>query len=172
MIAEQLRMFIEGWAYMGHSALMQRFILRNGVEFAGSKRPKGVKKLPSKRCFEHATWGCLDKEYEYWEGLAVNPYLPIPVHHAWNVLDGVLIDQTWDKPEDCLYMGIQVSAEDLTEHLSHGKYYGLLDTGFGLNHEFMFARDPELESIVSSVNINKRDFTQLLCETRDSSLSR
>jgi hypothetical protein len=42
------------------------------------------------------------------------------------------------------------------------EYYGVLDTGRGLNTRFMFAKDPGLESIVRAVPQNAINWDRML----------
>lgn len=148
------------WQSIGHSDLLSLFVLRNGVILSGDKRPKGVRKQRSRFCFEnsahealHGKLGC-----DYFEGIAISD-LGMPVHHAWCVQDGVVVDLTWRYPEKCTYMGVHIDAKTLTVELLRNKTHGILDTGGGYNTEFMFGRDPYLKSIILDRS-NKRAANQ------------
>ena len=90
----------------------------------------------------------------HWEGLAINKKLGIAIHHAWNVLEGNIVDATGMNPEDCYYMGIHIPTKKLIEVLTETKVYGVLDPG-RLNVRFMFDIDSELEKILNDF-MNKK----------------
>lgn len=150
-IKEFLTQTVNNWAAIGHPALMERFILRNGKEYTA--QPYTGKRGTPKQCYENATHLHVGT---YAEGYMWRGDLPILIQHAWRVLDGKVIDPTLDRPEECQYMGIELDAGELFKELDRNKVYGVLDFGHGINHEFMFKRDPELRAIVDSIMSARR----------------
>ena len=153
----------EQWAMLEAPALPERFILRNGRCFTGRKLPAGFKKGKIKQCFQNSTL-LLDtragRRLRYVEGFFMRSDLCFPIMHAWCIdEDDQVVDVTLDRPEECQYVGFVMSRNELWDEITKTECYGVLDTGFGLNHKFMFARDPELEEIVRGVakNIQFRD---------------
>ena len=149
-LVQMLQQQIDSWATLRHPAVMERFILRNGTAYSGSPLPLDHAKREAKECFKNSTHAAFYYDYTYCEGIAIRKSLPFPIHHAWCLRDGEVVDFTWDEPEDCLYLGVSINRQDLTEELMLNGVYGVLDTGYGLNTRFMFKRDPELQQIVES----------------------
>lgn len=146
MIKEALKQRVEIFKQIGHFPLFEMFILRNGVEMPGSPRPKGVKKMTDKECFYNTTQLTFKQRWEYYEGMAINKNIGLPIHHAWNVKDGKVIDATWMEPQNCHYMGVHMPIDKLAKVLSKTKVYGVFDTGI-LNLELIFEIDPDLEKL-------------------------
>jgi len=144
---------VSNWARLGHHALLERFVLRNGVLVAGNALPSGYKRGQMKECFSNSANAALaDFSLTYYEGLAVSSSLPMPIHHAWCVQEGGgIVDLTWADPSDCVYMGIAVPLATLCEELQTNGVYGVLDTGRGLNSSYMFGADPELAEVFKRV---------------------
>lgn len=151
-LAEQ----VHRYQYIGHPALLERFVLRNGHPGVSQPRPKGVRKRAYKQCFRNSIqfyWNGADETHSYVEGFAISEH-GFMVHHAWlederhNVLD-----LTWKDPLIALYYGVTFTREEVKAQIIKHKVYGFLDHGFdGLNAEFMFGRDPELRDICDKVN--------------------
>lgn len=62
-------------------------------------------------------------ELDYCEGFACNKYGSTPRYHAWNEIDGQVLDYTWNwtgvvADEDAIYYGTTVDEEILKEHLA------------------------------------------------------
>lgn len=157
MLTEMLAQDVVNWETLGVPSLLQRFVLRNGKAFAPVKRI-GRKGTP-KHCFSNATRFALDKcSGSYVEGFALNKKLPLmPIHHAWVTING---DDAMDPTLNSIdyeYFGVVFAESTLRRELIKLKHYGLLDTGFGLNHELMFALDPELETIVNAIRRKDRE---------------
>jgi hypothetical protein len=146
----------EQWAMLGAPALCERFIARNGQCFEGRKLPKGFRRGTPKACFQNATL-LADRHtgLRYVEGYAMNPDLPFPFLHAWCInVAGQVVDVTLKEPEKYQYVGIILTRKELWDALKASGIYGVLDTGRGLNHEWMFARDLELEPIIRAIPDN------------------
>lgn len=153
MIAAQIEREVEQWATLGHPALLQRFVLRNGAEMPGRARPKGMRKLADRACFRNSTMAAARYGWRYCEGLASSAALKhcgFVTLHAWNLDDdGNLVDLTWKDPANSLYLGLVIP--DAQQRMVEQGTYGLLDTGCGLNHRLMFEIDPDLEAIVKAI---------------------
>lgn len=144
---EYLASRVKGLEMIGHPSLLERFILRQGRDFTPAPLPPEYPQDPKRECFRNASIiAVADPSLLYCEGVAMSAF-GFPTHHAWCVKDGVVIDSTWDRPEDCLYRGVTFTHDELLDHLNSAEVYGILDTGIGLNTQVMFARDPELEDI-------------------------
>jgi hypothetical protein len=150
-LAEVLKQEMEGWATLGHAALLQRFVIRNGKPFTPRKRIG--RKRKAKMCFSNSTdFVVRNRRGTYVEGYALSKKLPImPIHHAWVTVDGNdamdLTLNAWDYE----YFGVTFDNDTLWAELRKLKRYGILDTGLGLNHELMFRLDPELEAICTKI---------------------
>lgn len=146
-VEETLRQQVAAWETLGHPALMERFVLRNGRAFMPARRVGRRGRL--KQCYANATSRVLRHGGEYVEGYTLTCGLPIS--HAWVTLDGVgAMDPTLPADEH-EYFGVVLPTRILTRELGLLGHYGILDTRHGLNHRLMFELDPELESIVSAV---------------------
>lgn len=151
-LRDLLEQEIQAWGALRHPSVLQRFVLRNGVGFTGCQRPAQYRRGTPKECFMNAArlldWTGLT----YFEGYACHPRLPIPIHHAWNAdAAGRVVDVTFDQPEHCVYIGVQVSEVDLRKQQLRSGIYGVFDDGVTFNTVYMFSRDPELEGIVNAV---------------------
>ena len=133
---------IDAWAALGHPALLQRFVLRNGKAYAW--RPRIGPKLPAKLCFQNAALLALKGMGTYVEGLALRPGMGIIIHHAWLDVDGEAMDPTWEAAEDNQYFGVGIPTPMLQEELLRNGTYGLFDLGTRLNLELMLKIDPDL----------------------------
>jgi hypothetical protein len=154
-LREYLEQTAASWARLQHPAMMERFVLRNGQEFRGRKRPKGYRKGTAKQCFANAArLGALDhKTLRYVEGYAVADNLPIAFHHAWAIdADDQVIDVTLKNPENYQYMGVVVSFDEVWHEVSRQGFFGLFDGGYtGINIEWMLKRDPGLQPVVEEI---------------------
>ena len=157
MLVEMLKQEVEGWETLGTASLLQRFVLRNGKPFAPRHRLGHKRK--ARQCFANAANFVLSKRAgTYVEGFALNKEMPfMPIHHAWVTMDGeTAMDPTLDA-EGYEYFGVVFDTDLMRRELLRLRRYGLLDTGLGLNHEFMFALDPELETIVNEIRRKDRE---------------
>jgi hypothetical protein len=155
-ISERLKAEIDMWEGVGHPALMQRFVLRNGVEIDGSKY--AGKRGYEKMCFMNAAMSTHFGNSEYCEGYGWRENLPILIHHAWRVQNGKVLDETWDRPEECQYMGVIFPKDVMKKEIKKNKSYGLLDTGRGINIDLIFRMDPELKVFFEDFKMNPLTF--------------
>lgn len=65
---------------------------------------------PMKQCYRNALDFALDFDALYCEGWAWPKDL-IPVQHAWCIVEGEVVETTWDEPAE-EYIGIVMSADD------------------------------------------------------------
>jgi hypothetical protein len=153
MIKDQLKELVDNWAVLGHPALLENFVLRNGKEFTPRKRI-GRKRM-MKECFKNAqefVWE--NPETTYVEGWVVNSSLPFPIHHAWVTVTGKdAMDPTLDA-KGHEYFGIAFNTRITHSQMLKNKVYGILDPGHGLNYELMFELDPELKTICERIREN------------------
>lgn len=96
-------------------------------------------------CFKNATWATGDGDY--CEGFGWRKDLPILFHHAWRVKDGLVIDRTWDRPEECQYLGVVFTQRQLMAELRRNEVYGLLDIGT-YNIRLMLKVDPGMAELL------------------------
>lgn len=139
--------------------MLERFVLRNGKEFKPRKRigRKGKAGL----CYMNAAHAVFKHEFTgkpmtYVEGFVINKKMAfIPIHHAWVTTDGTdAMDPTLNA-EEYEYFGVEIKTSELRKELVRNKVYGILDTGYGMNHEFMFKVDPGLEAEVKAVKADR-----------------
>lgn len=145
-------------AYMGHPALLDRYILRKGHEGKPQRRPKGVRKQPDQACFGNSIRHCLRRPgLFYVEGYALNNDIGILIHHAW-VEDGDhnVIDLTWRDPHRCQYFGVPFEPDAAMEEMRKQGVYGLLMQYDMYNAEFMYAQDPGLQQEVEAIIEQRR----------------
>jgi hypothetical protein len=135
----------EWFAEMGHPQIIEQFVMKHGVEYVGLARPKGVRRRVAKECFSNAAKFSSETGADYVEGYALRTDFPLPVLHAWNVLDGRMIDTTLDDPRKFEYLGVRFTRDEVWAELARTKIYGLFDTGgVAANVDFLRRRDPEL----------------------------
>jgi hypothetical protein len=149
-IVEMLDQQIAAWEMLGHPALLERFIRRNGKMFTPVKRI-GTKREP-KACFGNAANFITRRGGAYVEGYVFNTQTPWLFHHAWvtttgnDAMDPTLNSKKYE------YYGVEFAENTVRRELVRNKVYGLLDPGLGLNARLMFEIDPELEAIVHAVS--------------------
>jgi len=118
----------EGWSY----SCLEEFVLVNGQTHQPRvKCPKwvpniGIVKECFRNCFIAAT--TYPDLLTYCEGYAM---AMIPVHHAWLLYNGQVLDPTWDliKPyQDSIpeYYGVQFSRDYIVNAALSSGYYGVL----------------------------------------------
>lgn len=135
-IKDELTKQIERWGFVNYPALIERFVLEFGTERLGS--PFIGKKMKDKECFCNALHYSMKWDLLYVEGFAVRPNLGLLIHHAWcETKDGVVIDPTWRDPEECEYIGVAFCPYDVASHTTKTGRYGLYDSGFGIDIEFL-----------------------------------
>lgn len=143
--------------------LLYRFLIRNGRELKGSKRPRYVHARKLGECFKnaaHCFWE--NEDFQYYEGLALNDGIPIPLAHAWNVRgDSEVVDLTWRKPEKATYLGVMVPKGLLNKTLMKQKTYGVFDNGCGFNIDVMLAMDPGFKEVLESCGLTEEQINRL-----------
>ena len=143
MIRDFLQQMDEGWRKLGRRMPMEAFVLKHGTDFVGTKRPKGIKAGEPKMCFKNAAHRAFHLDEEYYEGYALNTDMPIiPIHHAWTVKDGKVIDVTLRNPEKYEYIGVRFPVKILTQQLVKHQVYGLLCPFEFVNVALMDEMDP------------------------------
>jgi hypothetical protein len=138
---------IEGWARLGHPCPIERFVFKHG-RFMAPHAAHPYEMGTPKECFTNAgqlaLMGITDLTYV--EGYAVRPKLSILIHHAWLMdTDGRAVDVTWTDTADCLYFGVPVERKALRDEIGITGFWGVLDSGRGVNIDFMQRFDPEFE---------------------------
>jgi hypothetical protein len=152
-LQEQLKQLADGWECLGHPAVLERFVLRNGKAFAPGKRIG--KKMKAKECFKNATSYVMKSGGTYVEGYCMTTDFAFPILHAWVTLDGeAAMDPTLDAAER-QYFGVKFHRADVLREMVRNKTYGMLDTGFGLNAKVIFGVDPELRDICARISKTK-----------------
>lgn len=161
MLNERVALFEQA----GCPSLLERFVLRNGQEREGNALPRDIRKAKPKMCFMNAAHLATQMDgVEYYEGLAITDRIPLPIHHAWVVRDGVLIDNTWANPRAARYLGVHIPKRTLIKTLIKQKVYGVLDTGTGYNFELMAELDPGFQAIIEQAITN---FNQRIAQTKE-----
>lgn len=130
-----LRMMSEMRNRLGSSPLkyccFEEFVLAHGQRFLNyMPRPKWVKRGVVKQCFSN----CFDEMLKnpskliYCEGYATGV---IPVHHAWLLYDGKVIDPTWHDRgivrEHTEYFGIAFQYKYVLKVAAESGYYSVID---------------------------------------------
>lgn len=144
-VQQYLEGMVEGLDWLGHPALMERFILRNGKPMKGTKLKGALK--PMKECFANATRLSWKGGGRYIEGYALRPDL-IPLHHAWVEINGKAMDPTWEAPEDTVYFGVPFDTHVVARTTIDSGVFGMLDIGGGINLDLMLEIDPGLAEFV------------------------
>lgn len=98
----------EGWKY----ASLAELILDIGQPMEAQPLPEGVERGPKKQCYGNSweLWIQNPEEYTYCEGFALSSATGLVTNHGWCVdLDGMVVDVTWDDPENNAYYGFDFS---------------------------------------------------------------
>jgi hypothetical protein len=142
------------WAELGNPALGERFTLRNGKAYKGRKLPtNSYRRGEMKQCFSNsANLVQGQRRLRYVEGYAMRDSLAYPFHHAWclNGAGGV-VDVTLDRPEECQYFGVEMTATECWAELLKSGYFGVFFPGEMANLNWMYARDPALKVVVEAI---------------------
>lgn len=146
-MARAINQQIGGWARLGHPCLIERFALKNGRYMAPYPDHPYEMGVP-KECFTNAgqlaLMGITDLVYV--EGFAVRPRLGILIQHGWLMdTDGRAVDVTWTDTAECHYFGVPVPRNVLRAEINRTGYWGVLDSGRGVNLDFMQRFDPTFE---------------------------
>lgn len=149
-LASGLRRKAEAWSMLGHPALIERFVLRNGQPYTALEPWEGDLKTPN-QCFENAYFASREiPNSVYVEGFAMREDIGVEFHHAWIATPTGFMDPTLRDPERYQFLGIPFPGPVVSAEILRTGYYGLL-CGVFVNHEFMFARDPGLEAETASI---------------------
>jgi len=142
---------IAGFDMIGAPSLMQRFVVRNARgEFPGSPYP--FTPGTPKQCFTNATKLADGSGLTYCEGFVWRVGIPLAIHHAWCMDGDRVVDPTLrDVTEEDRFLGVEFDMQTVRREILRTGVYGLLDNGRGVNHAFIFARDPELRAIVEAI---------------------
>lgn len=144
-IASAIAQQIAGWERIGHPALIERFVLKHGRDMAPYPDHPYEMGEP-KECFCNAGQMALWSDLTYVEGFAVRPRLGLLIQHGWLMDDdGRAIDVTWLDNADCLYFGVPFDHDTLRSEIRRTGYWGLLDSGKGVNIDFFKRFDPGFE---------------------------
>lgn len=141
-IQDKIEEYIKMMGSIGHPALMENFILRNGetMEVGPLVGEQGT----PKECFANATNAYLENyDSTYVEGYMWRAGFPILIHHAWIEIDGKVMDNTIVDNQACQYYGVRFTRETLKRQLEQNGVYGLLDPGL-INLKLMVECDPGL----------------------------
>lgn len=77
--------------------------------------------LEQSYCYDNSLEMALDYGLPYFEGYAFAGHgIYLPIHHAWNEVDGKVVDTTWD-PTGIAYLGIEFDADDVSEARAAGQ---------------------------------------------------
>lgn len=149
-----LNAHIKAFETLGHPSLMERFVVLRGEVFE-CRDDAGYHRGVSKECFRNAALLSLENdELTYVEGYGMLDSIPFPIHHAWCVDErGVVVDVTWDADSPRQYIGVRISKEDLRDNLLKNGVYGVLDTGVGINVDFILRKAPELGKVLDDLEI-------------------
>jgi hypothetical protein len=150
-LQEMLTNEVLNWEIVGHHALLQRFVLRQGKAYIndGRKPLRGL--MEPNECFRNATVYSRTYGGEYVEGYVFKPNLPILIHHAWAAEGGQVIDPTLRDNAEAQYFGVRFNRKLVLQTTMRQGFYGMLDTGLGLNTKLMFGIDPGLEAVVNNI---------------------
>jgi len=123
---ERVTQIIKPLADFRYSSLYA-LVLDQGQPFLGAPRPKGLRKMTNRLCFQNAVYLVMDdKSLRYFEGFAVSSS-GIPCEHAWVVRpDGTAIDPTWYDPDLAVYLGIEIPWAFVGQRISRQHRFGVL----------------------------------------------
>lgn len=146
-IARAIASQIENWARIGHPAMIERFVLKHGRDM--TPYPDHPYEMgEAKECFYNAGMMAASgvTDLTYVEGFAVRPKLGLLIQHGWLMdTDGRAVDVTWKDTADCHYFGIPFDKKAMWAECKRTGYWGLLDSGRGVNVDFFLQFDPAFE---------------------------
>lgn len=150
-ITDLLDQNIDHWSKIGHPAIIERFVRKNGKLFE-SIEPWTAERMTPKECFSNALQAALrtPEEVKYVEGYVRRQDWPLLVHHAWLSKGGKVWDPTLKGVEECEFFGVEFNVPSVLIEVNRTGYYGLYDTPkTGVNTVFMIAHDPEFEAEIT-----------------------
>jgi hypothetical protein len=117
-----------GWAAAYH------YVVENGHYHVSSPLPEGSERMERQQCFYNGFRLVTELDLNYAEGVARSGRFT--TWHAWGVTDdGLVVDPTWDHPEENQYFGIAVRPQPYAEamcEMSWGMSMPLLEAVFVL----------------------------------------
>jgi len=134
----------EASRHFGSVAIIEEFLLRNGRFWPGA--PYSGKRGVMKECFKNAFELALENpSLRYVEGKALRLTLGIEVDHAWCVTeDDVVVDCTWDRPEEGVYFGYKFETEAVRQKILKSRFYSMFWTNGSMNVGLMMKIDPDM----------------------------
>jgi hypothetical protein len=131
--------------------LVQEYVGREGIDCQAQALPSRFRPMTPQYCFANASKLMRRKGLRYCEGYVWRTSFPITIHHAWVIDDqNRVIDPTLERPEECEYLGIVFTADDLRTRNGGA---ALLVTSLGMvNAEFILKRCPALGDLMKSVS--------------------
>lgn len=98
------------------------YVLEHGKFWEPAVRPKAVRQGIPQHCFYNAQKLARRFGYQYVEGYALScEQLPIPIHHAWCVRAGKVVDPTWENV-GVAYFGVQFSLGFVLDQIRGNEY--------------------------------------------------
>ncbi len=98
------------------------FVLKYGCLYEPAIKPKNVRLGVPKHCFHNAQKLARRFGYKYVEGYAIScEQLPIPIHHAWCVRAGKVIDPTWETV-GVAYFGVAFDLSFVLDQIRGNKF--------------------------------------------------
>ena len=148
MIKNILRTQIANWQKLNASPgawLMEEMVVRFGADYPATALPANFRRMTPKACFANVRSLVRSRpRMTYVEGYAMRPGI-FPVPHAWAVgADGVAIDPTWERSEECEYVGIAFTSDQFCQWKSSHST-SLFDTGRGINFKLAISFMPEFQ---------------------------
>jgi hypothetical protein len=98
----------------------------------------------------------------------------LPILHAWNVIDGRVIDVTLRKADEYEYLGVHFPTRTLRTEIVKRGVYGLLDTGRGINVPLIKQIDaPLVRDLLDpqALALRREAFHQRVAERQSGSVS-
>lgn len=117
-----------------------------GTYWKGRKRPRGVRKMKDKLCFENAYKLARKRpSLSYVEGTGISL---IPCNHAWCMdSSGGLVDPTWRTPENSEYLGVALPLSKVADWTYRNGYYGIFSN--------LWLGKVEPQEIIDAIEKNK-----------------
>lgn len=98
----------DDWKY----GSLQALVLDIGQPMESQELPADVERGEKKQCYSNAweLWLARPDEFTYVEGFALSATTGLVTNHGWCVdTEGLVVDPTWDTPEDNAYYGFDFS---------------------------------------------------------------